>query len=87
MAKQPEEEPQSLAFGFVDDLDVWDPDAPTAFPVFDETIETDSFCEACGYVYSGGQPEEGGELKCPKCGVIDSGGPQVTTDDIILDES
>lgn len=73
-----DEEPQTMSFGFVDELEVWDPEAPIAFPIFDETISTDSLCDSCGYVYSGGDDQE--VKKCPKCGALDSGGPQMCAD-------
>jgi len=81
---EPLTEPQSLSFSFVEDLEVLDPEWPGEFQVFDETITTNSLCDACGYVYSGGETD--GVKKCPKCGVRDSGGPQVMTDDVWRDE-
>lgn len=49
-------EAPSLSFAFVEGLEVVDPEAPAAFPLFDETIETEYQCPACGYQWSG-QPK------------------------------
>jgi len=47
------------------------PIPPREFPAFDENLEVDHACAACGYLWSGGDeaaPEEEADKFCPRCG-------------------
>ena len=66
-----------IGITFTEELDTRDPEMPKAFPIFDDTIDTNTSCPSCGYQWNESDGESDGLTpddmpnvltRCPKCG-------------------